>query len=136
MWGQLLSRAVRTTHCRSSSCWGAQALGWLGFSSCSSAPPRVHFRGLEHRLSCGARTQLLCGPWTPPGPGIKPVSPALDPAPLSHQGSPSPQHFLISIFNLTYRELWSILLVSLFGLGMREAFHNVAVIAIIAQLAQ
>ena len=33
---------------------------------------------LQHRLnSCGTRGQLLCGMWDPPGPGIKPVSPAL-----------------------------------------------------------
>ena len=33
---------------------------------------------LEHRLSsCGARTQLLCGVWDPPRPGLDPVSPAL-----------------------------------------------------------
>ena len=31
-----------------------------------------------HRLSsCGARAQLLRGMWDPPGPGLKPMSPAL-----------------------------------------------------------
>ena len=33
----------------------------------------VAARGLS---SCGAQTWLLCGMWNPPGPGIKPVSPA------------------------------------------------------------
>ena len=38
---------------------------------------------VEHRLqtrrlsSCGARAQSLRGMWDPPGPGLKPVSPAL-----------------------------------------------------------
>ena len=32
----------------------------------------------EHRLSsCGTRAQLLCSMWNPPGPGLKPMSPAL-----------------------------------------------------------
>ena len=45
--------------------------GCAGFSSCGS-------RALECRLSsCGARAQLLHGMWDLPGPGLKPVSPAL-----------------------------------------------------------
>ena len=45
--------------------------GCMGFSSCGS-------RALEHRLSsCGAWAQLLRGMWDLPGPGLKPVSPAL-----------------------------------------------------------
>ena len=40
-----------------------------GFSSCGSW-------ALERRLSsCGARAQLLCGMWDPPGPGLEPVPP-------------------------------------------------------------
>ena len=37
----------------------------------------------EHRLqtcklsNCGSRTQLLCGMWDPPRPGLEPVSPEL-----------------------------------------------------------
>ena len=43
----------------------------MGFSSCGS-------RALVHRLSsCGARIQLLHGMWDLPGPGLKPMSPAL-----------------------------------------------------------
>ena len=42
-----------------------------GFSSCGS-------QALERRLSsCGAWAQLLRGMWDLPGPGLKPVSPAL-----------------------------------------------------------
>ena len=43
----------------------------VGFSSCGSQAP-------ERRLSSrGARAQLLRDMWDPPGPGPKPVSPAL-----------------------------------------------------------
>ena len=43
----------------------------VGFSSCGS-------QALGHRLSnCGKRAYLLCGMWDLPGPGLKPVSPAL-----------------------------------------------------------
>ena len=43
----------------------------VGFSGCGS-------RALECRLSsCGARTQLLCGMWDLPRPGLEPVTPAL-----------------------------------------------------------
>ena len=42
-----------------------------GLSSCVS-------RALERRLSsCGAQAYLLHGMWDLPGPGLKPVSPAL-----------------------------------------------------------
>ena len=63
------------------------------FSSCGEwGPLFIAVRGpltiaaslvAEHRLqtrrlsSCGAWTQLLCGMWDPPRPGLKPVSPAL-----------------------------------------------------------
>ena len=50
---------------------GAQASHCGGFSCCRA-------RALEHRLNgCGARAQLLSHTWDLPGPGIKPVSPAL-----------------------------------------------------------
>ena len=60
------------------SCCGARPLGARasvvvarGLSSCGS-------RALERRFSsCGTRAQLLCGMWDLPGPGLKPVSPAL-----------------------------------------------------------
>ena len=43
----------------------------LGFSSCGSQTLECRFS------SCGAETQFLCSPWNLPGPGIKPMSPAL-----------------------------------------------------------
>ena len=43
-----------------------------GLSSCG-------LQALERRLSsCSARALLLCGKWDLPGPGLEPVSPALD----------------------------------------------------------
>ena len=76
--GATLRCSTRASHCGGFSCCGARALGtWASevvarrLSSCGS-------RALEHRLSCcGARAQFLCGMWGLPGPGIKPVSPAL-----------------------------------------------------------
>ena len=63
------------------------------FSSCGKRGPLlIAVRGpltiavslvAEHRLqtcrlsNCGSRAQLLHGMWDPPGPGLKPVSPAL-----------------------------------------------------------
>ena len=65
----------------SCSVWASQKqwLLWLwntgfrvqGLSSC-------HSQALEHRFSsCGVLAYLLLGMWDLPGPGIKPVSPAL-----------------------------------------------------------
>ena len=55
----------------------------VGFSSCG-------LQVLERRLSsCGALAYLLRGMWDLPGPGLEPVSPALDSQPLRHQGSPT-----------------------------------------------
>ena len=69
---------ARASHCGGFSCCGAQALGTQAsvvvahrLSSCGS-------QALEHRLSsCGAWASLLRGMWDLPGPGLKPVSPAL-----------------------------------------------------------
>ena len=41
------------------------------FAAMSGLPP-----GCVGFSACGSRAQLLCGMWNPPGPGIKPVSPA------------------------------------------------------------
>ena len=70
--------SARTSHCSGFSCCRARAPGARAsvvaahrLSSCGSWAP-------EHRLSsCGARAQLLRGMWDLPGPGLKPVSPAL-----------------------------------------------------------
>ena len=62
--------SAQASHCGGFSC-GAWALGQEGFSNCGS-------HALEHRLnSCGTWAYLLHGVWDLPGPGIKPVSPAL-----------------------------------------------------------
>ena len=76
--GATLRCGVRASHCGGFSSCGARALGACasvvvahGLSSCGS-------RALEHRLSsCGAQASLLHGMWDLPGPGRKPVSPAL-----------------------------------------------------------
>ena len=70
--------SVRASRCGGFPCCAARAPGaWAsaaaarGLSSCGS-------RTLECRLSSrGARAQLLCGMWDLPGPGLKPVCPAL-----------------------------------------------------------
>ena len=75
-WGLLFVAVSR--HCDAFSCCGVRALGARasvvvarGLSICGS-------RALVRRLSsCGAWAQLLCGTWALPGPGLKPVSPAL-----------------------------------------------------------
>ena len=60
------------SHCNGFYCYKGQALGRMGFRSCCSW------------------AQLCGGMWTPPGPGIKPLAPALADAFLTshHQGSP------------------------------------------------
>ena len=76
--GATLHCSAWPSHCGGFFCCRAWALGaWAsvvvarGLSSCG-------LQALEHRLSsCGARAQLLCSMWDLPGPGLKPVSPAL-----------------------------------------------------------
>ena len=76
--GATLRRGARASHCGGFSCWGARALGVQAsvvvacrLSSCGSRAP-------ERRLSsCAAWAQLLCSVWDLPGPGLKPVPPAL-----------------------------------------------------------
>ena len=56
--------SAQASHCRSFSCWGAQAPGHSGFSSCGAQAQWLCSRALEHRLgSCGARAQLLHNMW-------------------------------------------------------------------------
>ena len=76
--GATLHCSTWASYCGGFSCCGAQALGvWAsvvvarGLSSCGSW-------ALERRLSsCGTRAQLPRSMWDLPGPGLKPVSPAL-----------------------------------------------------------
>ena len=60
------------SNCGGSSCRRAQAVGRLGFTSCSSRAPE---NGVS---SCGSWAQLSCGIWDLPGPGIKSMFPALE----------------------------------------------------------
>ena len=62
---------TRTSHCHGFSCHRAWALGLVGFSNCSSQALETGLR------SCGTWAQLPHGVWNLPGPGIKPMSPAL-----------------------------------------------------------
>ena len=82
--------SVRASHRGGFSCCRAQALGHTGFSRYSAwAPYSCPEHGLRH---CGTRAYLPCGMWDLPGPGIKPMSPALAGGfflPLSHQRGPS-----------------------------------------------
>ena len=64
--GATLQCSARASHCNGFSCCGAWALG-------AQASVVVACR----LSSCGARAQLLRGMWDLPGPGIKPMSPAL-----------------------------------------------------------
>ena len=67
----LSCREWGASHCGGLSCWRAWAPGCRGFSSCGSW-------ALEHWLNnCGAGTWLLRNMWDLPGPGIKPMFPAL-----------------------------------------------------------
>ena len=64
--GSTLRCGAQASHCGGFSCCGARALGmWASV---------VVACGLT---SCGSWTQLLRGRWDLPGPGLKPVSPAL-----------------------------------------------------------
>ena len=69
--GTTLCCGVWASHCGGFFCWQSLSSRRAGFSRCGS-------RAVERRLSIGgARAQLLHGMWDLPGPGLKPVSPAL-----------------------------------------------------------
>ena len=75
--GPLSSFGEWTSHC-SGICCRAWAPGCTGFSSCGSWSHRCGPQAPEHRLnSFPAEAQLLCSMCDLPGPGIKPMSPAL-----------------------------------------------------------
>ena len=87
---------ARASHCGGFSCCRARALGTLasvvvahGLSSCGS-------RALERRLSsCGAQAWFLRSMWNPPGPGLKPASPALAGGFLTTAPPGKPKNILI-----------------------------------------
>ena len=60
------------------SCCRAWALGCMGFSSCGTWARSCSSQTLEHRHnSCGSQAELIHDMSDLPGPGIKPLSPAL-----------------------------------------------------------
>ena len=76
--GATLCCGARASHCGGFSCCGAQALGARASAVVARRLSSCGLRALERRLSsCGTWAQLLRSMWNPPGPGIKPVSPAL-----------------------------------------------------------
>ena len=78
-------------------CCRAQALGHMGFSSCSMQAP-------ECRLSsCGPWPQLSHSMWDLPRPGMQPVSSALQDRFLTTEPSGKPSLFFFLIFIWLYR---------------------------------
>ena len=76
--GATLRCNVRASRCSGFSCCRAWALGVQPSVVVAHRLSNCGSWALECRLSsCGAWAQLLCGMWDLPGPGIKPVSPAL-----------------------------------------------------------
>ena len=76
--GATLPCGARASHCSGFSCCGARALGAQAAVVAARVLGSCGSRALERRhSSCGARAQLLHGLWDLPGPGLKPVSPAL-----------------------------------------------------------
>ena len=82
-WGLLSVCCVQASHCSGFSCCKAWALGGKGF----------HI--------CGSRTQLPRSMWNLPGPGIKPMSPALA-GRLSTTGPPGRSNILCLDRALSY----------------------------------
>ena len=76
--GAILPCGAWASHCSGFSCCGAQALGLRASVVVARGLSCCGLWALECRLSsCGAWAYLLCGMWDLPGPGLKPVSPAL-----------------------------------------------------------
>ena len=74
----LLCCSARASNCSGFSCCRAQALGTQASVVVARGPCSCGSRGPEHRLSsCGAWAQFLRSMWDLPGPGLKPMSPAL-----------------------------------------------------------
>ena len=98
------SRGYSSLQCAGFSLWWLlllQSTGsrHTGFSSCGS-------QALERRLSsCGARAQLPRGTWDLPGPGLKPVSPALADGFLTIAPPGKPNQCLLDIHSSLV--LWS-----------------------------
>ena len=76
--GATLHRVARASHCGGFSCCGAWALGTQASVVVAHRLSSCGPWALECRLSsCGTWAWLLCSMWDLPGPGLKPMSPAL-----------------------------------------------------------
>ena len=96
--GAALHPGARASHCGGFSycrAWGSRL---AGFSSRGS-------RALERRLSSCAWAQLLRGMWDLPGPGLKPVFPALADG-FSTTAPPGKPPHLFLYFKLVEVEIW------------------------------
>ena len=91
----------RASHCGGFYYCGAQPLGHTGFSSCSTWAQQLWLVGSKHRRRCcGAWSQLLCGMWDLPGPGIEPVFPALQGGFLTTVHQKSPEKLFFELLSL------------------------------------
>ena len=90
-----------TSHC-SGFTYGSQAIGHMGFNSCS-------FWAVKHRLNnCDAWAQLLWGKWDLSGSGIKTVSPALAGGFFYHWATREAQLIILDLLRLTFSETQSV----------------------------
>ena len=92
---QRLLFIAQASHCGGFSCCRAQALGHVGFSSCSVWAQQLRFPGpgaQAHRVSCS----MACGIFLDQGSNPCILHWQVDSLPLSHQGSP------ITIFLFQY----------------------------------
>ena len=69
--GLLSTYVAQASYCGGFSCFRAQAVALMGFSSCDSGAPEPELS------SCGTRAQLPCSMWDIPRPGIELVSATL-----------------------------------------------------------
>ena len=90
-------RGLQGSHCGGFSCCGTQALGSWASVVAACGLSSFGTWALERRLSsCGAQALLLCGMWDLPGPGLKPMSPALAGGILHHCTTREVPLFLMS----------------------------------------
>ena len=95
---RLLSSYAQASHCGGFSCFGAWALGLMGFRSCSHGLRSCGPQALEHRFSsCGTWAWLLQSMWDIPRPAIKPMSLALAGGFFTIEPPGKPHHFPLAM---------------------------------------
>ena len=82
--GLLSTCSALVCHCRGFSCYGAWALGTVGFSSCGFWALEHRLNIVAHRLTCSMTCGIL--PYQGSNPCL--LHWQVDSLPLSHQGSP------------------------------------------------